>query len=141
MQTPRVFYNDLKALIIKHEGLKRYPYHCTAGKLTIGVGRNLDDNGIREKEAMYMLYNDLTETQDELRANVPFFDQLSDPRRMALIDMCFALGLPRFLTFKKMLKAISERNYDCASEEILDSKWARQVGERADDVAEMMRVG
>jgi len=44
--------------ITTHEGLRLKPYHCPAGKLTIGIGRNLEDKGITEKEALMLLENE-----------------------------------------------------------------------------------
>ncbi len=137
----RDFYKELKALVLDHEGLKLTPYRCPAGKLTIGCGRNLDDNGISEQEAMYLFYNDLARTHDDLRSNLPVYSQLSSPRQMALIDMCFNLGLPGFLSFKKMLAALERGDYQQAAAEMLDSGWARQVGQRAMDLAELTRKG
>ena len=49
----------LKDMLIRHEGLKLKPYLCTAGKLTIGVGRNIQDRGITYQEAMMLLENDI----------------------------------------------------------------------------------
>ena len=57
---------NIKDFIIKHEGLKLKPYICPAGKITIGVGRNIEDNGISEDEAMYLLNNDIKRCKTEL---------------------------------------------------------------------------
>lgn len=139
------FYKQLKKQIIDHEGLRHEPYRCSAGKLTIGVGRNLEDNGISTQEAHYMLYNDLARTTNELRQNLACMNVLSHPRQMAMIDMCFALGLPKFLGFKKMIAALNDSDYERAAAELLDSRWARQVGDepgqRAYTLAEMVRKG
>lgn len=135
------FDRELERLLIKHEDLKLKPYRCTAGKLTIGVGRNIEDNGISTGEAMVMLRNDLTRTRLALEKVFPGFLGLSRPRRLALIDMCFNLGLPRFLGFKKMLAAVVARDFNLAAEEMLSSVWAEQVGQRARTLATMMREG
>ena len=139
------FYKQLKKLIIHHEGVRLAPYRCPAGKYTIGVGRNLTDNGISSQEANYMLYNDLCRVSAELDNNLDCMRVLSQQRQMAMIDMCFALGLPRFLGFKKMIGALNGGDYELAAAELLDSKWARQVGDkpgqRAHTLAEMVRTG
>ena len=57
---------EVQNMLIRHEGLKLFPYQCPAGKTTIGVGRNLDDKGISEKEAMYMLNEDIQSCYDSL---------------------------------------------------------------------------
>ena len=135
------FDRELELQLIDHEDIKLKPYRCSAGKLTIGVGRNLDDNGITRAEAMMMLRNDLTRTRFGLEKVFPGFLGLSRRRRMALIDMCFNLGLPRFLQFKQMLAAVVARDFSLAAEEMLSSAWAKQVGQRARTLATMMREG
>lgn len=135
------FDRALEQQLIGHEDLRLKPYRCSAGKLTIGVGRNLDDNGISRVEAMMMLRNDITSTRFALEKAVPGFLGLSSQRRRALIDMCFNLGLPRFLQFKQMLAAIAEGDFDRAAGEMLSSRWAAQVGQRANTLAAMMREG
>ena len=135
------FDRELELQLIDHEDLRLKPYRCSAGKLSIGVGRNLDDNGITRAEAMMMLRNDLTRTRFGLEKVIPGFLGLSRRRRMALIDMCFNLGLPRFLQFKQMLAAVVAGDFNLAAEEMLSSVWAKQVGQRARTLATMMREG
>lgn len=131
----------LTGLIVRHEGLRLFPYKCTSEKLTIGVGRNLDDIGISEDEAMYMLRNDISRCTSEARLALPFFDALLDIRQDTIINMVFNLGITRFLGFKKMIKALKERDYDEVSKQMLNSKWANQVGNRAIELAHIMRTG
>jgi lysozyme len=132
---------ELKKLLMIHEGLKLRPYRDTAGKLTIGVGRNLDDKGIREIEADLMLDNDIGETIQNLDHYLPWWTKLSPNRKLVLMDMCFNLGIGKLLTFKKALAAMKEGRWNTAADEMKDSKWARQVGRRADKLAYMMRTG
>lgn len=126
--------------LIQHEGWRNFPYEDTVGKVSIGVGRNLDDRGLREDEILLMLRNDIAESQDELRTQA-WTRGLDQVRTGILIDMCFNLGLPRLLKFQKMIDAIVARNFDEAADEMLDSKWARQVGPRAQALARAMRTG
>lgn len=127
--------------LTQHEGLKLKPYRCTAGKLTIGVGRNLDDVGISVDEAMLMLDNDFDTAEQELQARFPVTRDLDGPRYYALVNMCFNLGIGRLAMFKKMWDAIGDGDWDRAADEALDSKWARQVGNRATELAQMLRNG
>lgn len=129
----------LKAQLVRHEGLRLKPYRDTVGKLTIGVGRNLDDVGITEDEAGQLLDNDVTRAYHELVRAVPSFGSLDEDRQHVLLDMAFNLGVPRLLEFKKMLAAVESRDFDQAAAEMLDSRWARQVGRRAETLAAMMR--
>ena len=144
-ETDTDFDRDLELQLIKHEDLRLKPYRCSADKLSIGVGRNLDDNGITRIEAMVMLRNDITSTRFALEKAVPGFLGFSAQRRRALIDMCFNLGLTRFLQFKQMLAAIRMGDFCGAADEMLNSKWASQVGkepgQRAHTLATMMREG
>ncbi|MCF2910000.1 glycoside hydrolase family protein [Pseudoalteromonas sp. DL2-H2.2] len=133
--------SDLKTQLTLHEGLRYELYECPSGKLTIGVGRNIEDRGISPDEADLMLENDINIAQNELRQRVGVFDQLTDTRKRVLIDMVFNMGITRFMTFQKMLGALAKSDYQKAAAEMLDSKWARQVHSRADSLAEMMKRG
>ena len=134
-------YDKLIAQLKINEGVRYKPYKCTAGKLTIGVGRNIQQLGISEDESDYLLSNDIHRVQDELANNVNIYCDLSDARKAALIDMCFNLGIGRFKRFKKFLKALNDEMYLLASKEMLNSKWAKQVGNRAKRLAEQIRTG
>ena len=131
--------DKLKDFIIKHEGLSLKPYYCPAGKLTIGVGRNIEDNGISYDEAMFLLDNDIGRCIKELEGVFDDFSELPENIQIALIDMIFNLGKTRFLKFKNMIQAIKDRDFKRASEEAKNSHWCEQVGRRCDDVVEMMR--
>jgi lysozyme len=130
----------LIAMLQRHEGLRLKPYKCTAGKLSIGYGRNLDDMGISEVEAMVMLRNDIEQCYRELEM-FSWFSDLDQVRQEALVDMLFNLGLPTFLEFKKTLKHVAEHSWSMAAAEMLNSKWARQVGSRAEELAYMIETG
>ena len=131
---------QLIEMLKRHEGLRLKPYKCTAGKLSIGYGRNLEDMGISEVEAMVMLRNDIEQCYEELSV-FSWFEDLDQVRQEALINMLYNLGLPTFLQFKKTLKFVAEGKYSQAAAEMLDSKWATQVGDRANELAYMMETG
>ena len=127
-------------LIKKHEGLRLKPYRCSSQKITIGYGRNLQDNGISQEEADTLLQHDLNSAIKEAES-LPFFASLNEPRQAVIVDMVFNLGLPRFGMFKKMIAAIECEHWHVAANEMLNSRWARQVGKRANTLSEMMRLG
>jgi len=131
---------DLKDWIKACEGFRAYPYLDTVGvgKVTIGFGRNIDDNGISVKEAEFMLDNDIARCKEEL-AHYDWYNFSPENVQAALMNMCFNLGLPKLLGFKKMISAIENQDYKTAAIEALNSRWAEQVGKRAKDVALMMR--
>jgi len=124
-----------------HEGLRLKPYKDTVGKWTIGIGRNLEDKGITEQEALFMLNNDVDYFYDKIKKEINWFWALDDVRQNVLVNMAFNLGVSGLLTFKNTLSLISFNRYEEAAEEMLNSKWARQVGYRAQELAEQMRTG
>ena len=131
---------NITNFIIKHEGIKLKPYRCPAGKLTIGVGRNIEDNGITKEEAMMLLENDIYRCINEL---VSIFGQdfkiYPAKVQTALIDMIFNLGKTRFMKFHNMIEAIKNQDWDMASKEAVNSRWCKEVGNRCKDVAEYLK--
>ena len=124
----------------RHEGLRLKPYLCPEGKITIGFGRNLEDMGISEKEAEMLLMSDIERCYQELDV-FSWFHDLDQVRQEAMVNMLFNLGLPTFLEFKRTLKFMAEGAYSQAAAEMLDSKWASQVGDRAKELAYMVDTG
>ena len=130
----------LKADLARDEGLRLKPYEDTEGILTIGVGRNLEDVGISEDEAMQMLENDLQWVFDAIKENASWLALHPEQVQRAVANMCFNLGWPRLSQFKNMWTALRVRDYERAANEALDSRWARQVGPRALRIAEAIRT-
>lgn len=130
----------LKDQLILHEGLKLKPYKCTAGKITIGVGRNIEDIGITEGEARALLDNDILRVAQELDNGLPWWRDLSDVRQRVLLDMAFNLGTPTLMKFKNTLGLIEAGDFVGASEEMLRSRWAEQVGQRALTLSKAMAL-
>ena len=114
----------LLRLLTRHEGRRCFPYTDTAGKLTIGVGRNLTDRGLSAAEIDLLLANDIALA-----------------RRHALVSMAFNLGQTRLAGFKRLRAAVRDGDWDRAAAEALDSRWATQTGRRADEVAALLRNG
>lgn len=121
------------------EGFRGNVYKCTAGKNTIGYGRNLDDNPLTKQEAEMLLTNDLTRIGLQLARHAYYID-LSPVRKAVIVNMVFNLGLRKFTRFKNTIKALIEKDYEKASIEMLDSDWARQVGDRAIRLSDKMRL-
>jgi lysozyme len=127
--------------LIRDEGLELKPYMCPAGKLTIGIGRNIEDVGISEQEALYLLQNDIECCINDLhKMGIQSID-ITPNRWCALVNMRFNLGPSRFRQFKKMLAAIHQREFGKAADEMMDSKWAKQVEGRAERLEKMIREG
>ena len=132
----------IKEQLVRHEGLRLKPYRCTAGKLTIGIGRNLDDCGISQSEAYVMLINDIMNCEKQLQANIPdIYNSLDEVRKSVLLNMCFNLGIGGLLGFNNTLAFIAAGDLERAANGMLASKWAKQVGHRAIELSELMRKG
>lgn len=131
----------LRQSLKAHEGLRLKPYTCTAGALSIGYGRNLEDRGISQSEADLMLENDIAECVAELHRAIPGWQKHDSVRQNVLVEMVFNMGMPRLLTFRKMLAALDALDYATAAKELLDSRYATQVGKRAETLAERLRTG
>ena len=128
----------LEQQLINDEALRLRPYECSAGKLTIGVGRNLEDVGRTEEEAIHLLRNDLKRVYGELKSNFFWFERMDPMRQEVLMNMCFNLGISRLKGFVNMLGACAVKDYKLAATEMMDSRWAKQVGSRAVRLSEIM---
>ncbi len=124
-----------------HEGVEKTVYDDSEGIPTIGVGRNLRDRGLSDDEIDYLLSNDIDIVVRELDNVMPWWKDLDEVRQRVLCDLVFNLGMPRFSGFKKSISYMKQQMWDQAADELLDSKWARQVGKRAERLSEMMRTG
>jgi lysozyme len=127
-------------LIKKHEGLRLKPYRCSVGKLTIGYGRNLSDVGITQAEAELLLKHNIDGVIKQAET-LSFFSSLNDVRQAVIVDMIFNMGFPRFNQFKKTIASIEQEAWQAAANEMLNSRWARQVGNRSKTLSDMMRYG
>ena len=127
--------------LVRDEAVRLKPYRCTAGKLTIGVGRNIDDRGITNAEAMYLLNNDVAICESELTAVLPNWRELSDVRQRVMLNMVFNLGRDRLSKFAKFIACMKMSDFEGAAKEMMDSAWATQVGQRAVRLRDMMLRG
>lgn len=129
----------IREQLILHEGLRLKPYRCTSDKLTIGVGRNLDDRGISKTTAMQMLDEDIAIVFVELQNIFEDFGEMPDIIQESLIDLAFNMGTPTLLKFKAAVRALKAHQWGTAADEILNSRYARQVGQRAQTIADNIR--
>jgi lysozyme len=135
----KIKMENIRELLIKHEGMRFFPYNDTTGHLTIGIGRNLYQRGITEGEALLMLENDINDFTKQLSERLFWFDSQPENVKMVLIDMAFNMGLGGLLTFHETLEHIKNGNYIEASKSMLNSKWAIQVGVRAIELSDIMK--
>lgn len=148
--------------LMLNEGMRNKAYYDTKGKLTIGIGRNLDDNPLTEEEicyighnargkaitneqACYLCRNNLKAVKADLDRELPWWRDLCVDRQFVLIDMCFNMGIGNnykgLLSFHKTLSSIAQGFYITAAEQLMQSKYAKQVGIRAERNAYALRTG
>lgn len=125
--------------LLVDEGLRLKPYRCTADKLTIVVGRNLEDRGITESEALLLLNNDIEDVWRQLCLRLPWPDKAPEAVQEALVNMGFNLGMNGLMDFSTTLGHLQACRYAEAARAMLASTWARQVGARAERLAGQVR--
>lgn len=133
--------DKLRSQLIDHEGERLQLYRCPAGYLTIGVGRNLEANGISEAESRFLLDNDINRCINEAVAKFPWFPDVDPVRQRAIVDLIFNMGIGTFQTFRRTLTYLATRDYDQAANALEQSQWYRQVGRRGRRVVAMVRTG
>jgi len=125
----------------RDEGYRQHPYKDTAGKLTIGIGLNLTDVGLTHDESLSILRSRVSGLNSRLKDAFPWYDDLSEPRQRALVNMAFNLGVNGLMGFRDMIEALEDEDYESAAAEALASKWAGQVGIRAVRIATLIKEG
>ncbi len=124
----------------RDEGLRLYPYHCTAEKLSIGYGRNLESMGITESEAEHLLTNDYRIARKDAKTFIgeEAYEQLTHSQQAVLISMAFNMGLPTLKKFVKFKAALLKGDLEEAQQQMMASKWQVQVGARAKRLSEAL---
>jgi|TARA_Y100000015_G_C2356172_1_gene73010 lysozyme len=121
----------IKEMLLRHEGLRLFPYQDHLGYQTIGIGRCIEKIGITEDEAMYLLANDIKRVEDNLDKNFGAWRTFPEKARLVCIDMTFQMGITGFMGFKQTRQLMQDGLWLEASEEMLRSKWATQTPHRA----------
>lgn len=134
-------HEKLRSELERDEGRKNRLYRCTAGKLTIGIGWNIEDNGLPDEIVDALFAYSVGMVEGDLDRALPWWRDLSNARQRALLNMCFNLGLARLLKFENMLAALKEGRWLDAAAEAMASRWAVQVGDRAVRIAQMFKEG
>tara|TARA_R110001583_G_scaffold48880_1_gene152962 strand:- start:277 stop:735 length:459 start_codon:yes stop_codon:yes gene_type:complete len=151
MSTQMMDRDKLVKELIMDEGYKTETYEDHLGYLTLGVGHLVLDTDpeinqplgtpVSEERILQCLNDDIDNVCNELDRNMPWWKNLDDNRQRVLANMCFNLGCPRLSNFNRFLLALKAGKWEEAAEEMLDSKWAVQVGDRAKRLAERMEKG
>lgn len=128
-------YEQILKMLIRDEGIRQYPYIDTVGKITIGIGYNLTDRGLPQEWIDNQIKEDINYFYTYLTTKYSFFKNLSSPRKAALVDMAF-MGVKKIEEFKRMWTALEKEDYKTASQEVINSLYAKQVGTRALRIAD-----
>ena len=127
------------------EGDKATVYKDHLGFDTIGVGRLVDKRkpgaGLRPDEIAYLLNNDIDDRIEQLTRRLPWFQNLDDARKGALLNMAFQMGVDGLLGFTRTLALVESGQYDLAAHNMLQSLWAKQTPARAKRMADQIRTG
>ena len=135
------FVEKLTEKLKYEEGCELMPYKDTLNKLTIGIGRCLDERGITMDEAEFLLKTDISIVMTELNDSFPWWSNLSEKRQLIMCDLVFNLGMPKLKKFVKFLAAMEEEHWLNAHDELLDSNYADQVPNRAKRNAQTILKG
>ena len=136
--------DKLFEMLRRHEGVKQFAYRCTANKITIGVGRCVDEDGglgLCDAEIDFLLSNDIDRVETELENNFSWYKNLNLARKDAMVSISFNLGLTRLLKFEKALGFMAGGDYIMAGIEFDNSLWSKQVGARAEELCQMIETG
>ncbi|MBW2621287.1 MAG: glycoside hydrolase [Deltaproteobacteria bacterium] len=135
--------DQIKKMIQEHEGVVDEVYLDSLDNPTCGVGHLLAvGSKVPEKAVQAFFDQDYRVAVADYTALVHQYSlDLGSIRRAVLINMLFNMGINRVRTFKKMFAALVLDNYEWAADEMLDSRWAVQVGKRAVELSRMMRGG
>jgi lysozyme len=144
-------------LLTRHEGFRAYSYRDTKGKLTIGIGFNLDapgaaqrcaaagvdykavcygGGGVTQAQALALLDEGITVAQDQAFCTVVGFTDMPEAVQLVVLDMLFEMGRERFLGFHRMIIALEARDWRGMVNEMRESDWYGEVRTRAmEDIA------
>lgn len=133
-------------MLTRDEGVRRKPYNDStgkevilpSGKVTIGVGRNLTDNGLSPDEIRYLFHNDFLTHLEIAERFFPDFSRYSTNRQLAILNLTFNLGEVRFAGFTETIAAIRAQDWQLAGRCLENSHWFFQVKDRAVRVITML---
>jgi len=128
----------LEQRITRHEGLRLKPYVDTVGKITIGVGHNLTDNGLTLAQVEDIFQSDVLEAHTDLQRVLPWVAGLTPIRQEVFVELVFNLGITDLAQFHTFLNLAQADDWNGASADLLTTKWSRQVKGRAIELAHLL---
>ena len=121
-----------------HEGYKSKVYKCTAGVDTIGIGFAIKDLELSEDVCDMILTEKLEVLEERFEKKFDWFATAPVEVRNVMLNMAYQLGFAGFCKFKKTIAYLQEAEWEKASEEMLDSRWAKQTPNRAKELSEII---
>lgn len=157
MTAPGLNIDQILDMLRKDEGLVLSVYKCPTGHKTIGYGHNMEAKPLpRDMEFTLMKTGNITKDQAEYLLDVDLSDAIADAkdlvsartwewltpaRRGVIVMMVFNMGKGAVAKFKDFLAALNRHDPATAASELKDSKWARQLPERAGRLIQMFLEG
>ena len=129
---------DFKALIERigvNEGFRSKPYQCSEGVWTIGHGLTW----LTEEESLHILSGRISQLHLKLLDDLDWYKDMPPEIQGVIIEMCYQMGFAGFCKFKKAISNMQDKNWKEAADEMLDSLWAKQTSNRANQLADIVR--
>ena len=149
MQSITVNDEALKAELKRDEGCRTDIYIDTEGHATVGIGHLIVSSDpeygkpakteVTDERVQELFTQDVGIALKDCNAVFPNFDTLPQEAQRIIANMMFNLGRPRFMAFKKLIAAVNAKNWSKAADEMVDSRWYGQVGNRSQRLVERMR--
>lgn len=135
-------HTPLMRMLIRDEGWRNRMYTCTAGKLTIGVGFNLEANAMCDAAIGAQMRHDIQKAQTQAAGVIgEVWAEMDEVRRDVVTSMVFQMGAGGFAKFTDTIGLIRQKKWAEAADAMLQSKWAKQTKKRAERLSQMMRTG
>ena len=133
--------NKLREQLKIDEGVKYEVYDDHLGYKTFGIGHLVvagdEEYGapvgtpVSEERVNAVFDSDVQKYIDESKKVFPNLEDLPEEAQQVIVNMCFNMGAPRLSGFKKFIAGVNAGDWNTAAVEMMDSRWARQVGDRA----------
>jgi len=141
--------DTIKEDLIRHEGYVTSIYLDSENLPTFGIGHLVTEQDIEfswpvgtpvtDERILNVFAEDCNDAYTDACAVFLNLESHPDDVIRVCVNMAFNLGRNRLSKFKKMITAVNEGNYDTAADEMVDSKWYRQVNRRGVELVDLMR--
>ena len=130
---------DLINSIKEHEGYRSRAYKDSLGIPTIGYGFAIKDLGLDQDLCDIILERKIKKLEDRVKTKFGWYPYMPLEIQNVVMEMCYQLGVTGFSKFAKTIMYLKDKNFEKASEEMLDSLWARQTPNRARELSKRVK--